>query len=565
MLHIASQNLDTAFICPSTPMFCELIQGLEADTTLTPGRRRDLVSALRRSAKALGRQPEAVPADPIWLQPRIARIVPAALGLTPKSWSNVVSDLRAALAQSGITKRPVNRKEHLAPDWAILWNVILASNDHALCAGLSRFVYFLSRQGVIPEDVRDQHALVFRDALALNEISRAPENALRSTVSTWNLAIKRIPDWPKQRLSCPSRKNVIKVNLDELPASFRADLNRYLSSLETPDPFDIKARLTPVQPATIKAYKARILRFAGALVRSGLPHGEIGGLADLVTPIRVERGLRWMLARNEGQTSVSISETAHLLCGIARTYVRVSEVEQKQVDTLFKRIAVKQQVGMTPKNRARLRPLQDLQTRRRLLTLPEQLFTQAEQMTPGLIAACQTERAVAVAILLYCPIRVKNLAAIHLEKHVQRPGSGRTYLVFEAGEIKNRHPVELELPERVVGLMNRHCATRSPILCKPDNPWLFPARKSSGSMNPNSLSRSVFQTIREKTGLDVNVHLFRHLAAMLYLEARPGEYEAVRRLLGHTQLSRTLNAYAGFEAGTATRLFGDIIDAECQS
>lgn len=83
-------------------------------------------------------------------------------------------------------------------------------------------------------------------------------------------------------------------------------------------------------------------------------------------------------------------------------------------------------------------------------------------------------------------------------------------------------------------------------------------------MDPNTLSRSVFRTIRKRTGLDVNVHLFRHLAAMLYLEARPGEYEAVRRLLGHTQLSRTLNSYAGFEAGTATRLFGDIIDAERQ-
>ena len=59
----------------------------------------------------------------------------------------------------------------------------------------------------------------------------------------------------------------------------------------------------------------------------------------------------------------------------------------------------------------------------------------------------------------------------------------------------------------------------------------------------------------------MNAHLFRHLAAMLFLDAHPGAYEATRRLLGHTQLSSTLNAYAGFEAGTATRLFAEVIDA----
>ena len=48
---------------------------------------------------------------------------------------------------------------------------------------------------------------------------------------------------------------------------------------------------------------------------------------------------------------------------------------------------------------------------------------------------------------------------------------------------------------------------------------------------------------------------------MIWLKANPGCYEAARRLLGHAQLSSTLNAYAGFEAGTATRLYADIIDA----
>lgn len=68
------------------------------------------------------------------------------------------------------------------------------------------------------------------------------------------------------------------------------------------------------------------------------------------------------------------------------------------------------------------------------------------------------------------------------------------------------------------------------------------------------------KVIRRETGIEINMHLFRHLAAWIWLEENPGSYEPLRRLLGHAELSSTLNAYAGFEAGTATSLFADLID-----
>lgn len=562
MLHIDPKNLETAFLCPGTMMFADLIAKLQADTALTPVRQRDLISAIRRTAKALGRPLETIPADPTWLRPRIERIVPAGIDLTPKSWSNVRSDLQAALAHAGITKRPVNRKWHLSPDWAPLWDKVLTSGDRTLRASLSRFVYFLSGQGVRPDEVSSKHGLAFRDALALNELSRSPEKSLTNTVSAWNLATARISGWPQQRLSAPQRQKVIKIPLDQLPAPFQQDLDAYVSSLEASDPFAIDGRLAPLQPISIQVYKARLLRFVGALVRSGLPVEALRNLSDLVAPQRMEQGLRWMLAQSKGKTTASISETGQLLSGIARRYVKLSPEEQKRVDMMAQRVAKEPQHGLTEKNRVRLRPLQDPATRRKLLTLPEQLFAQADQKNDFHSAALLRELAVAVGILLYCPIRVKNLASIHLERNLQRPGGGRSFLLFTGPEVKNRHPIELELPKRIADLIDKHCATRSPWLCTPASPWLFPARQSQGPMDPNTLSRSIFRIIRKSTGLDVNAHLFRHLAAMLYLQAHPGEYEAVRRLLGHTQLSRTLNFYAGFEAGTATQLLADVIDAE---
>ena len=75
-------SLDAIFVDPSTPSFADLMEQLGTNSTLTAARRKDLVSGLRRVAEALNRTPALVPADPRWLQPRLARIAPAAIGVT---------------------------------------------------------------------------------------------------------------------------------------------------------------------------------------------------------------------------------------------------------------------------------------------------------------------------------------------------------------------------------------------------------------------------------------------------------------------------------------------------
>ncbi len=64
---------------------------------------------------------------------------------------------------------------------------------------------------------------------------------------------------------------------------------------------------------------------------------------------------------------------------------------------------------------------------------------------------------------------------------------------------------------------------------------------------------AVIREVTEETGLEVNPHLFRHVAAKLHLEANPGEYEIVRRLLGHTDIKTTTSFYTGTEGAAAAR------------
>lgn len=554
------RQIELALMSPDTPMFSDVIDRVAVDPELSHDRRRDIQSGLRRVAKAVGRVPSEVPADAIWLQKRIAGFAPISANLTPKSWSNALSDARAGLVRFGIVERRMSRKAELSPEWRALWEVVLAFEDRTLEASLSRFVYFLNRLGVAPCDVSEVQTLAFRNAMEMNEIRKSPDTAYRAAVNGWNLAVKRIPHWPRQKFILPSRQKKTKLDISMFPSSFRLDLDGFVRSIEHPDPLDPLARTAPLRAATIKQYYAQLVRFASVLVRSGIPIGNIMSLADVVSPANAELGLRWMLTQTDNAKTRGIAEIAKLLRNVAKRYVRVDVTAQKQLDRLEKLLVVKPQNGMTSKNRARLRPLEDRATLRKLLLLPGQIFTRGMATTNSYLDALAREHAIAIAIFLNCPIRSKNMAEIHLEKNLQRFGDGRVFLVFEAEDVKNRQRIEFELPKEIISMIDRHVASRSPMLCPPGTMWLFPRRDGNGPMDSGQIASGIKGRVRKETGLDVNAHLYRHIAAMLWLQAHPGQYEALRRLLGHKMLSQTINAYAGFEAGTATRLFAEVLE-----
>jgi integrase len=215
---------------------------------------------------------------------------------------------------------------------------------------------------------------------------------------------------------------------------------------------------------------------------------------------------------------------------------------------------------MTRKNRDRLRKLHNDENTLRLLNLPDRLFTHPPSgKANAYTKALAREDAVAIAILLVCPVRVKNLAGIHLEQHIQRPGDGRAYLVLTEGDLKNGRPLEFELPKELIHMIDLHLTTRCPLMCPAGTPWLFPKRNGTASIQPGELSARIKKRVRKVAGLEVNAHLFRHFAVMNWLDANPGGYEVARRLLGHSEVSQTINMYSGLEVTSATRAFADLI------
>jgi hypothetical protein len=180
-----------------------------------------LLSGLRRLASALGQPPALLPADLTWLQPRIARLEPAAIGLSPKTWSNVLSNARAGLHHCGIVEQRFRRLDDFSPLWQPLWESVRVSGKLSLTTTLGRFVRFLDNFQIVPANVGPTHVEQYQEAVALNELRRSPEQGARKATYAWNRATRLLADWPKQTLPVTKSDVIYGLPLSTFPQELR--------------------------------------------------------------------------------------------------------------------------------------------------------------------------------------------------------------------------------------------------------------------------------------------------------------------------------------------------------
>ena len=176
-------------------------------------------------------------------------------------------------------------------------------------------------------------------------------------------------------------------------------------------------------------------------------------------------------------------------------------------------------------------------------------------------AAVMAEVAVATAIETVAPVRALNLALIRLDENLTRPGGiGSNYvLVFPYYDVKNRVDLTFELDEYVTGVIEEYIQDYRPTVLRGANSdWLFPGINGQAK-NPHLFGIQITDRIQKATGLRITLHQFRHAAAAIYLKHHPGDYETVRRLLGHRNIRTTIKYYCGLETIQASREFGKII------
>ena len=220
------------------------------------------------------------------------------------------------------------------------------------------------------------------------------------------------------------------------------------------------------------------------------------------------------------------------------------------------------QRGLTQKNRDRLRPFTDPATRDQLLLLPQQLMREALQAKePDRQDAMMAQLAIALEIGQMAPLRAANLVSLEVGRNLIFVGKGRheyAVITVPEAEVKNEVALEYPLPPESTALIKRYITTFLPLLGQPGAKHLFPS-PHGGAKRPHSLGNQIVAVVREATGHRIHLHLLRHFAAMIYLQAYPGAYEAVRRILGHATASAALNAYVGLETAAAARQFDEVV------
>ena len=170
--------------------------------------------------------------------------------------------------------------------------------------------------------------------------------------------------------------------------------------------------------------------------------------------------------------------------------------------------------------------------------------------------------ALAVELLLFTELRLKNLASLDLERHFHWQRSARhavCHLVIDQTEVKNRQHLEFELMPDTVKLLKLYRGEYLPVLARGRSAFLFPGRSGAQPKSPENLSQQIKRVIHKYTGLTVHPHLFRHIGAKLYLDQNPGGYEVVRRVLGHASMDTTPRIYTGLETKSAARHFDEEI------
>lgn len=532
------------------PTLATVLAKVTTDQALTERRRQDLASGLRTFAKALNRPLEELPAHPRMLRDRMEGFKPAEIGLSERRWTNAASLTRQALKHAGIAIMPSRSPVPFSPGWTALFRLV---EKKYACVGLSRLARYCTIRGIEPEAVTDGVFATFLDDLSHASMTQAPRKVQRQAVVVWTRLAKAIPAWPQQPITVPDYSRTYALPWTSFPPSLEADIEAYLCHLGGKDALKSSRSKSP-KPISIKALRHDLSVYVSALVLRGHDAQGLHTLADVVAVAVVKDGLRFFLDRATDGSTKYVHRIAYRVRAVAQHWVKVDDAHLEELQKLCKDLDPGPS-SMTPKNRGRLRQFDDEACVRTLINLPAELAAQvADCKQPTAAEALLLQTALAVELLLMVPMRRKNLGRLHLERHFSRTRNGVVHLVIPEHEVKNGTEIAAVLPSATVRLRDLYVQRYRPLLLTEASPWLFPGVAD----RPKSLERLAWQisrTIERHTGLLVNLHLFRHIAAKLFLDANPGAYGVVRLLHGHKSVDTTTRFYCGAETDAAFRQY----------
>ena len=526
----------------SYPTFQEAIDRISGDLSLPATKRRDLVSALRRLSTYLNRPACDIPAHIPMLRDQIKDLHPVQLGIKQRTWANVKADVTRALTNAGLVPA-FAREAALSSDWDAFQKAL--PTKHAAYQ-LSRLMHYANSCGIEPTNVTDQLMIGFRSYLNERLLGKDPAKLCKETIQTWNGIIRNL-GLPYTSLSNERSRRYYARPMVDYPVSLQDEIDEYIDRLSHKDPFDEDGPTRALRPHSLKNIRAQLRQYLDGLVATGLEPAQMTSLRVVISAEQLRKVFTAMMARRRlNAPTPNFHNIASAVLAIANYHLKLPDVELNRIRKLKGRCSG-YAVGMTAKNATRLGQFNNWENVARLISLPSVAMDRFLASERRRFDALQAMRATAINILLVCPMRCRNLARLDIDKHLtaDRRGTVTHYSIRIPGEeVKNRTALAYELNAHHSKILHQYILKVRPLISEHRGTALFPRRSDGTPQRPGQIGQAIQKFVYDELGLDINPHLFRHLAAKLYLDQKPGEYETVRRILGHKKLQTTLDFYA---------------------
>jgi len=479
---------------------------------------------------------------------------------------NIRSNVRRALdwlhAERGHTS---TTRQPLSGEWGQIWTTFAKNSPQR--ARLSRFFNWNQRRGALPANVTSADVEQFGEYVEAVGVGGHKRKYQIQVVGEWNKLRATAPDWRLQKLELPHSPKPRRTERGDFDLAFLRHCDDYANVLMG------KASITPrmkrLVSETVKAPRRKSRRFlsqtsaelrlhlikrAGYFLAKGkgIALTDITSLNQLIEPEAAEIIIdEW--ARHLKLDAPGVYGGAWALLDLVNTMFPEDKAARERITTVCGYTTPPPQ-EISEANIELLLALGAKQLSA-LYQFPAQAMAKvkASIAKKGHISqqdVVLAQSAVCVAILLFAPIRVNNLARLRLNEQLFMPDKEHPLPRIRIFRKENKSRVFLiyTLPERSRNILDWYINDILPHMAEWADPnVLFPGQGSTGFKHKTHLGANMSACLKRLINLSLNPHFFRHLVAHLYLTEHPGAYEKVRVILGQKNVETTKKYYCGLE------------------